>query len=113
MEVEKFTNKKIKNYLFNFKNKNLVFNGAHFMSKPEIEIAMCLHYQEILKLKLYSNYQVKILRKFIDFYVEKYNCFIEVHPMEKWKLNSIDYYRERREVLNKGGYKNSSLLLIN
>lgn len=87
-----------------------VFNNIYFDSKGEMEFALNIHYQ-IEKLKLWQNYQFIIGLKRIDFYIKKYDCFIEYHPYDR-NLNMIQYYINRLKVINNGGYKDSNLLII-
>ena len=125
----KITNKKNKTGLFDYKirnkgreiafqkirkRKNYKYQNMYFDSKYEIEIAMCIYHQLNIKLKRNKNYQVKVGKEYIfDFLIGK--CFIEQHiiniffnPLE----TKYNYYRKRRLILNKNGYKNYNLVVI-
>lgn len=114
LKLTSFHNPKLnrKNRLNIIKNKGtFYFKGIYYDSNSEREFAMNIYYQ-LEKLKLWENYQVVVLRKHIDFLIERYKCFIEFHPYDLKKLTSNEYYNERREVLNKGGFKDYNLIVI-
>lgn len=93
------------------KNKgSYIFKNVGYDTKAEMEFAMNIYYQ-IEELKLWKNYQFIIGRKRIDFYIEKFKCFIEYHPYCRNGTHA-DYYKNRRKILNDGGFKDFNLLVI-
>jgi len=96
------------------KYKHIYFNGIYFRSRGECEIAMNIHYQ-IEQIKLYKNCQFIVGIKLYDNFVKKYNCFIEYHPFNSMycdKETYKKYYKIRKNNLNKNGYKDYNLLVI-
>ena len=100
------------------KNSLYIFKNVHFDSYREQEIAMCLFYQYKIKLKEGINCHVIIGGKEFDFLIKKYKCFIEQHSFSR---NNIDknfvtckkYFYKRRKILDKNGYKDYNLIVIN
>jgi hypothetical protein len=90
--------------------KRIKFNNIYFDSYFECEIGMCIHYQ-IEKIKEGKNYQFKVNSKWIDFLVNKYKCFVEVHPWDNKRTHS-EYYYWRRNILDLNGYRDYKLLVI-
>lgn len=85
-----------------------VFMKAHYDSDKEQEIAMDLFYQYNIKLKEGVTCHVQMKGGEIDFLVKKYKCFIEqVH-----NCGYKTYYKKRRKLLDKNGYKNYKLIII-
>jgi len=95
------------------KNKNIIFNKIFFDSAGECEFGMCIHYQ-IEKLKEGKNYQIKIDRFTYDFLIN--GLFIEYHPYNPLysgeDINLNKYYKSRRALLDKTGYKEYPLLIV-
>ncbi len=91
-----------------------IFMSCSFDSWKELEIAMCIYYQFNIKLKERRNCHILVGNKEFDFFIN--GCFIEYHPYNSWyKTNKIpekDYYKIRRNVLNKNGYKDYKLIVI-
>lgn len=103
-------NKKIRN--LHYKNKrNLKFKNCLFDSKREIEIAYNLFYQFNIIPKERINCHFLIGLKEIDFKIDKFNCFIEVHPWF-YKDELKTYYKKRLNIINSSQYKKYNLILI-
>lgn len=107
-----FWNPKIRNLIKHY--KNIKFNDIYFASKKECETAMNIHYQ-LEEIRENYNYQFYIKLKCIDFFIRKYKCFIEYHPITKVydKEETYEsYYNSRRQILNEGGFKDCNLLVL-
>ncbi len=92
--------------------RNLKYNGQYYDSKPEIERSVCLQ-----KQYSYIPIEGKTLHLRIggiecDYILHKLKLIIESHAF--WKKNDIEsqYYKKRRQILNKNGYKDYSLIVI-
>jgi hypothetical protein len=92
-------------------SSNFIFMRVHYSSIREMEIGMCIYYQ-IEKLEVGKNYQVNVSGKLIDFLIEQYKCFIEYHSWDRKGLSDEEYYKQRRDNLNKNGYKDYNLVVI-
>ena len=91
-------------------NKPYYFHKVPFDSNSEKEMGMNLSYQFKIKLKEGVNCHIRIGGKEFDFLIG--NCFIEFHPWDR-KYSIKEYYKERRKILDKNGYKNFNLIVIN
>ena len=91
------------------KNKPYWFIKTPFDSNSEREIAINIYYQYGIRLIEGKNCHVPISNKEYDFFIK--DCFIEYHPWDRKKTLS-EYYQERRNILNKNGYKNYPLIII-
>lgn len=97
------------------KENKPIFKNILFDSRGECEIAMNLHYQEIIKLKEYINCHVKIQSCEYDFLIKKYKCFIEYHPYNNIYDKNIkltSYLKKRRNNLAKTKYHNYGVYLL-
>ena len=89
--------------------RTYLFKNILFDSKGETEIAMSLYYQYKLNLKKYSHFNVGL--KEHDFFMPRYDCFIEYHPYDR-NMTLNKYYKKRQLNLTENGYAHSNLLLI-
>ncbi len=92
-----------------------VFNDLYFDSRAEMEFGLNINYQ-IEKLVNNKNFQFIVKRCHYDFYIKKYDCFIEFHPYnprydKNDKMLKV-YYEKRRRNLNINGYENSKLYIL-
>ena len=94
--------------------RNIKFRGVYFDSYGECEIGMNISSQFNIKLKKRNNVHFLVGLKEFDFFIKK--CFIEYHPYnplyDKEDFNLKHYYRNRRLILNKGGYKKYPLIIL-
>ena len=92
----------------------IYFNNILFYSPRECEMAMNIYYQLNNKLKINNNCHISIGRYEFDFFIN--NTFIEVHPYNNWDMKkgitATKYYNNRRKILNKNGYKDYPLLVL-
>ena len=97
------------------KNKNIKYFGVLFMSKRECEIAMCLYNQYKIKPIKNKSFQIEVDKYFFDFYIEKFDCFIEVHEVIKYfnkNETNKSYYKKRRKILDNNNLKIKYLIVI-
>jgi len=77
-------------------------------------MAMNIYYQLNNKLKINNNCHISIGRYEFVFFIN--NTFIEVHPYNNWDMKkgitATKYYNNRRKILNKNGYKDYPLLVL-
>lgn len=87
------------------------FMGIPFASNEEKKVAKLLFKKlEIVPIPN-INCHVRVGTKIIDFYF--YGMFIEYHPMDTFfetRTNREDYYNDRRNFLDKSGYKKYPLI---
>lgn len=94
--------------------KNILWNKIYFSSYQEREFGINIHHQ-IEKLIEGENFQVKVGNLTYDFFIKKFNCFIEYHPYNTLYDNVKSYKNwkiKRRQNLNQNGYKDSNLIII-
>ena len=75
---------------------------------------MCISYQ-IEELIEFANYQFRLKGGVIDFLVQKYKCFVEFHQIIRFPnvIETIEEYEDaRRKLLNKNGYNDYNLVVI-
>jgi hypothetical protein len=101
-------NKKIRK-IFYLKRGTYKFKNILFDSKPEMEMAMNIHYQLDIKLCDNINCHYIFHTYELDFKLNKYKCIIEVHPFSFHKKEN--YFHKRRKILNKGGLKDFNLIV--
>ncbi len=108
-----FFNKELNRQIRDKFNKNItIFNNINFDSLKECEIAMCLYYQLIInKLIFRNNVHVYIGTKEYDFLICKYKLFLEFHPV-CINISTEEYYKQRRDNLDKNGHKDYNLVVI-
>jgi len=93
------------------RNRYYWFMGVGFLSNVECEVAK-LKFKEIGIVPIPEvNCHIQVDGKVVDFY--NLGCFEEFHPMNGNYENGrprVEYYKERRELLDKNGYKKYPLI---
>ena len=89
--------------------RNLKYNGQYYDSSPEIEISLCLQYQYNYKPIENKTLHIRIGKYEYDYKLN--DIFIEYHV---WFQNETEkeYFRRRRKILDKNGYKKYKLIVI-
>ena len=85
------------------------FKNYYFDSKGEVEIAINLYYQYNIDLNTDCHFIVE--NKEYDFLVRQLKTFLEYHPFDLYRTKE-QYYKQRRDTLNKNGYKDYNLVVI-
>ena len=99
------------------KNSKHKWFGVGFLSKMEKDCAMII----LTRQKVGYNCHIKVGAKTIDFFPQNSdklfkNIFVEFHPivgfMSKGQSEKT-YFKERRKMLDKNGYKENKLIVLN
>ena len=96
------------NYGYPF--KNILFDS---MMEREFGVGLWYQFENLVTRK---NFQISVGNLTYDFLIEKYKCFIEFHPFNPLYDTEEGYknwMKERRNNLNKFGYKSYNLIFIN
>jgi len=89
--------------------RNLYCQANYYDSKAEIEIYLCLKAQFKYEPQDNKTLHVNVGNFEYDYLLNR--IFIEYHPWDL-KFTSLQYYNRRRKNLDKNGYKNYSLIVI-
>jgi len=93
-------------------NKPYYFMNVPFDSEQEKEFCKSLIKYNLLKKPIEGeNVHIRVGRKEFDFLI-KQKLFIEYHPFDSSGKSTKEYFIERREVLNKNGFKKYPLIVI-
>jgi len=98
--------------------RNIVWNKIHFGSHFELKVAKYLIETKFLnKIIEGKNFQVCVDSIWIDFLLIKYKTFLEPHNFVKYHKNMKvltrkEYHNWRRKILNKNGYKDYKVFVI-
>jgi hypothetical protein len=96
------------------KRKNIKVMGCYFDSYEERDIGIALHFQFGMPLLYNKSVQIKINSYSFDFLHEKTKTFYEYHPVNYFfsEKTTLQYYKERRKILDKNGYAPYRLIVI-
>ncbi|MBU2476494.1 hypothetical protein KKG83_03415 [Candidatus Micrarchaeota archaeon] len=97
-------------------NSPYFFMGCGFDSNQEKKVCRMLKESNLIDKPVEGeNVHFKINRRDIDFFIQN-KIFLEFHPPLKYGRNKgetkEEYYLKRREILDKNGYENFSLVVI-